>query len=93
MQFSQIFGIRIGLHHGNLLATVLLDHRWIRSIYVLRIRLGTGVEKGVRMATNDNVHLRTVLGYLQILQITRVAKSDNDFDTLCLQFICFNTLE
>lgn len=93
MQFSKIFGIRIGLHHGNLLATVLLDHRWIRSIYVLRIRLVTGVEKGVRMATNDNIHLRTVLGYLQILQITRVAKSDDDFDTLCLQFICFNTLE
>lgn len=90
MNLAQVFGISIGLDHRHLLATVLNHCGGIGTSHRLGIGISgighglTGVQEGVGMSTNHNVHLWTVLGNLLILLVARVTQSNDDINALGL---------
>jgi len=45
----------------------------------------------VRLTTDDDIHVRTTLGYLHILLVARMSQSYDDIDALTLKFLCFLT--
>jgi len=97
MDLSQVLCVGICLHHRNFFSARLHNCGGIGSSNSLRIGVSgighrlTCIQESVRVTTDDDVHLRAVLGYLLILLVTRVTQGDDDVDALSFQLLGLRT--